>query len=130
MSHVLAYPTDSIGRIMRKRVMKVRPEDTLRHATELMMDLQIGSVVVVEDDRPVGIITERDCVRLMASGQVPEATARDVMTTPVITCESDKKVTDAFVAMAVNKINHLPITENGKLVGIVAGRDLLAAALV
>lgn len=129
MSHVLAHATDSIGTIMRKRVMKVRPDSTLRHAAELMMELQIGSIVVVEDDKAVGIITERDCVRLIAGGQHPETKVRDVMTTPVITCESDKKVTDAFVAMAVNKINHLPITENGKLVGIVAGRDLLAAAL-
>ena len=130
MSHVLAHATDSVGAIMRKRVMKARPDDTLRHVAELMMDLQIGSIVVAEGDKAVGIITERDCVRLMASGQLPEAKVREVMTTPVITCESDKKVTDAFVAMAVNKINHLPITENGKLVGIVAGRDLLAAALV
>jgi CBS domain-containing protein len=130
VSNVLAYPTDSVGKMMRKRVMKVPPDDTIRHAAELMVELQIGSVVVVEGDRPIGIITERDCVRLMASGQLPETNVRGVMTTPVVTCESDKKVIDAFVVMAVNKINHLPITENGKLVGIVAGRDLMAVALV
>lgn len=115
---------------MRKRVIKIRPEDTLRHAAELMVQLEIGSIVVVEEDRPVGIITERDCVRLIAAGQHSETRVRDAMTTPVITCESDKKVTDAFVLMAVNKVNHLPITENGKLVGIVAGRDLIMASLV
>jgi CBS domain-containing protein len=130
LSHVLAYPTESIGKIMKRRVIKVTPDDTLHHAAELMMELRIGSVVVVEDERPIGIITERDCVRLMAKGRGAETKAREVMTTPLITCESNKKVTEAFVTMAENEINHLPITENGKLVGIVASRDLLAETLV
>ncbi len=130
VSHVLAYPTEIVSKIMRKRVVKVSPEDTLRHAAELMVKLDIGSIVVAEQDVPVGIITERDCVRLIAGGHPSDARAGEVMTTPLITCESDKKVTDAFVKMAENKIDHLPITENGKLIGIVASRDLLIATLV
>ncbi len=102
----------------------------LRHAAQLMMELEIGSIVVVEDDRPVGIITERDGIRLLSTGQHSDERAGEVMTTPVLTCESSKKVTDAFVMMAVNKIDHLPIIENGKLVGIVASRDLPTATLV
>ena len=112
---------------MKTRVVKVSADDTLHRAAELMVELRIGSVVVVEDDRPIGIITERDCVRLTAKAQEADAKAREVMTTPVITCESSKKVTEAFVIMAENKVNHLPITENGRLVGIVASRDLLRA---
>jgi CBS domain-containing protein len=115
---------------MRKKVVKVTPEDTLRHAAELMVNLEIGSVLIVKEDRPIGIVTERDYVRLMSKGLSSETKVRDAMTTPVITCESDRKVTDAFVMMAENKINHLPITEKGKLVGIVASRDLLVATLV
>ncbi len=52
------------------------------------------------------------------------------MTTSVIVCESDKKVAEAFVTMVLNKIDHFPITEKGKLTGIVAARDLLTATLV
>lgn len=130
MSHFLVHPTENIGKTMRRKVVKVTPDDTLRHAAELMVNLAIGSVVVVEEDRPVGIITERDFVRLVSKGEHSDAKIREVMTTPVITCESDRKTTDAFVVMAENKIDHLPITEKGKLVGIVASRDLMVATLV
>ncbi len=130
MSHILVYPTETVAKIMRKRVVKTTPDDTLRHAAELMIKLDIGSIVVAEQDHPVGIITERDCVRLIAGGKPSDARVGEVMTTPLIVCESSKKVTDAFVLMAENKIDHLPIIDDGKLVGIVASRDLLMATLV
>ena len=129
VSHLLTHPTESIGKFMKKRVVKVRPDDILRRAAELMVELNIGSVVVVENDRPIGIITERDCVRLISAGRQSETRVEEVMTRPVITCESGKKVVEAFVIMAENRIDHLPITENGKLVGIVASRDMLMATL-
>jgi CBS domain-containing protein len=129
MSHTLKHPTENIGKIMRKKVVKIPPDDTLRHAAQLMKELKIGSVVVVEGDRPVGIITERDGIRLLSTGKHPDTRAGEVMKAPVITCESSKKVIDVFEMMAENKIDHLPITENGKLVGIVASRDLLTAPL-
>ncbi len=129
MSHALIYPTEKIGKIMRK-VLTIGPNESLRCAAQIMEEKNVGSVVVVEDRLPRGIITERDFVRLMASGERPDTRVQDAMTTPVIVCESDKQVTEGFVIMAVNKIDHHPITENGKLVGIVVTRDLLAATLV
>ncbi len=114
---------------MRRKVVKIAPEDTLRHAAELMMTLDIGSIVVVEQDTPVGIVTERDCVRLIADGHPSDTRVGEVMTTPLITCESNKKIIEAFVMMTENRIDHLPITENGKIVGIVASRDLLTATI-
>jgi CBS domain-containing protein len=129
LSYVLQQANESIGKIMKTRVIRAPPDDTLRHAAELMIQLRIGSIVVVEKDRPIGIVTERDCVRLMAEGRPADARIGDVMTRPVITCEVGKKVAEAFAMMSEKRINHLPITENGKLVGIVASRDLITASL-
>jgi CBS domain-containing protein len=130
MSHALIYPTESVGKIMRTPVMTIRPDDSLRRAAQLMEEKNIGSVVVVEDSRPKSILTERDFVRLMAKGENSNTEVRNAMTTPVISCESDKKVTEAFVMMVVNKIDHLPTTKEGKFAGIVVARDLLTATLV
>jgi len=113
---------------MKTRVIRARPDDTLRHAAELMIQLRIGSIVVVEEDRPIGIVTERDCVRLMAEGRPADAKIGDVMTKPITTCEADKKVAEALAIMSEKRINHLPITQNGKLVGIVASRDLITTS--
>jgi len=130
MSHFLVYPTEEIGKIMNRKVVTVRPDDAIRRAASLMEENNIGSVVVVQDSKPVGIVTERDFVRIVSRGQGSEAKVRDVMSVPPVTCESSRKVTDAFVIMATKRINHLPITQNGLLVGVVAARDLLAATLV
>lgn len=130
MTNALLYPTENVGKIMRKPVVTIGPDESVRRAAELMEEKSIGSIVVVEGDQPVGIITERDFVRIVSKGHRSDARVGEVMTTPPITCESNRKVTDAFVTMAVNKVDHLPITENGKLVGIVASRDLLAATIV
>lgn len=128
MSYVLQQANESIGKIMKTRVIRARPDDTLRHAAELMIQLRIGSIVVVEEDRPIGIVTERDCVRLMAEGRPADAKIGDVMTKPVTTCEADKKVADVLTIMSEKRINHLPITQDGKLVGIVASRDLITTS--
>ncbi len=130
MSHTLAYPAENIGKIMRTPVLTIQPDESLRRAAQLMEEKNVGSIVVVQDSRPTGILTERDFVRLMAKGERYDTIVQNAMTVPVISCESDKKVTEAFVMMVVNKIDHLPITEKGKLAGIVAARDLLTATLI
>ncbi len=68
MSHALIYPTENVGKIMRSPVLTINPGVSLRCAAQLMEEKNVGSVVVVEDSRPTGILTERDFVRLMAKG--------------------------------------------------------------
>lgn len=130
MSHTLIYPTQNIEKVMRKPVVTIRPDQSLHNAAELMQKKGIGSVVVVEDGKPTGIITERDFVRLVAKKLPSNTSVREAMMTPVITCESERKVTEAFVMMAVNKIDHLPITKKKKLVGIVTTRDLMVTTFI
>jgi len=121
---VAIYPTEELEKIMKKPVVTVQPSDSVRRAAELMQQHDVGSAVVVEDSKPVGILTERDYIRIVAGGHTPDTKVKTVMSTPVVTCEANKKAADAFVLMALKRIDHLPVTENGLLVGIVAVRDL------
>jgi CBS domain-containing protein len=122
--HVSIFPTEELRKIMKKDVVTVRPDDDIRHAAQLMEKHNIGCVVVVEDRKPLGVLTERDYVRTASRGCAPDTKVAAVMSTPPVTCESNKKAAEAYVLMATNRIDHLPITENSLLVGIVVVRDL------
>ena len=124
MKQVAIYPSEDIEKIMKKPVVTVGPDDNTKHAAELMQQHGIGCVVVVQDDKPLGVLTERDYVRMVADGRMPDTKVKEVMSAPPVTCEANKKAAEAFVLMATYRIDHLPITKNGLLVGIVAVRDL------
>jgi CBS domain-containing protein len=121
---VSIYPTEELRKIMKKDVVTVRPDDDIRYAAELMEKHNIGCVVVVKDRKPLGILTERDYVKMASRGRTPDTKVEAVMTAPPVTCEASKKAAEAFVLMATNRIDHLPVTDSGQLVGIVAVRDL------
>jgi CBS domain-containing protein len=124
LKQVSIYPSEDVERIMKKPVVTVGPNDDVRQAAKLMQQHDIGCVVVVQEGKPLGVLTERDYVRMVAVGRLPDTKVSEVMSAPPITCEANKKAAEAFVLMATNRIDHLPITKNGLLVGIVAVRDL------
>lgn len=105
----------------------------LASAAELMWRQQTGSLLILEDRRIVGIVTERDVLRTVAAGKdAASVLVGDVMTTDVITTSPDTSVRDAARTMAQHWIRHLPVVENGQLVGIISQRDITGvfAALV
>lgn len=118
---------DRISEIMVRDVAKVGLSDNLTSAAKLMHERGIGSVVVVDNDRVVGIVTERDFVRCARNACDPQkTTVADVMSRPVVTCSPDSKIVDAFVLMRKYNVHHLPIVEkDNRLVGIVTLRDLI-----
>lgn len=111
--------------IMTTDVKSVSPNDSLSQAALLMEQLNVGSVPVVDNNKVVGIVTDRDiALRNVARGQNPNQKVSDVMTTNVTSAPPDMDVHSAADIMASNQIRRLPVVDNGNLVGIVAIGDL------
>ncbi|MCC7325537.1 MAG: CBS domain-containing protein [Burkholderiales bacterium] len=118
----------SVRSVMRKqRLLKVPPEATIGSLAEMMARKNVGAGLVVEDDRLIGIVSERDVVfRVIAHGLDPRATrAIDVMTSAPHTIEPDKRFGYALLIMFEKGFRHLPVVEKGKLIGIVSARSAL-----
>jgi CBS domain-containing protein len=108
-------------------VASVRTDARVAEIVTLLVERRIGAVLVLEGGQPVGIVSERDIVRCLATkgGDVMELQARDVMTAPVITIRPDESLCDAMELMTDRRIRHLPVMESGRLVGIVSIGDLV-----
>jgi len=114
---------------MNKEVATAKPEDPLVTAAKTMLERKIGCVVVVADQQKViGIVTESDLIRCAASGHDPNHTlVRDMMKSPPVTCTPQAPVEEAYAHMRQNNIRHLPIVnKDGTLVGIVTMKDLIS----
>jgi CBS domain-containing protein len=113
--------------IMSKDVRVVRPDTSVKEIVATMNKYDIGSIIVVQADRAVGIITERDILRRQVEPCLaPETlTARQVMTSPVITISEDASIEEAAKLMARKKAKRLPVMNNGKLVGIITFTDIV-----
>lgn len=106
---------------------------SLADAASRMWKMQTGSLLVMDGDALLGIVTERDLLRVVAQGLDPKAVAlEDVMRREVISCSPQTTLKEAANIMATKWIRHLPVVENGAVVGILSQRDLagvLAEAL-
>jgi predicted transcriptional regulator len=101
------------------------PQDSLRSAAERMWRQQTGSLIIAEGERLIGIITERDVLRALALGADPDQTSvDDAMTAQVFTVIPDMPLQDAAREMAARWIRHLPVVEDGRLLGVVSMRDV------
>jgi len=119
-------PSDLLGQIMTRNVQTVAPSDSLKDALEKMLSKDIGNVVVVEKDVPVGIVTERDILRRVAKGEdVSKLLVREIMSSPVITATPENNGIEAVDIMHRNNIRRLPVVDRGRLVGIVTQKDLI-----
>ena len=111
---------------MAVKVETVEPKQSLKYALQKMVKRNIGSIVVVEGENPVGIVTERDISRYVARQTNPLKTqVRNVMSSPLITIPDSATNQEAMAAMLKHGIRRLPVVEKGKLVGIISQRDLL-----
>ncbi len=113
---------------MRVRLVTVEPGDSARLAVLRMLEEDVGSVAVCEAGKLVGIFTERDVLRLAGEGTpLDEVRIADVMTTEVTTVTADVSVTDAASLMGERRIRHLPVVEDGRLLGMIGIRDVLSS---
>jgi len=115
--------------VMTTDVKTVRPFSTVKDVVQKMNKFGIGSIVVVEEDRPIGIITERDILRRILEPFLDPSVikAKDIMSTKLVTVSGDVSIEEAARLMANRKIKKLPVVENEKLVGIVTSMDVMRA---
>jgi CBS domain-containing protein len=114
-------------------IFSVRPDDTVFAALTLMAEHNIGAVLVIDrEGRLAGVLSERDYARkVVLHGQTSRETlARDIMTDRVVCIGPDKRVEEAMALMTVSRVRHLPVTENGRLLGVISigdvGREIIA----
>ena len=115
----------------RQSVVKAPPDTPVSQAARLMATRNVGAVMVVEDERLLGIFTERDIAyRVVAKGLDARTTPiADVMTAAPDTIEPDQPFGSALLRMHEKGFRHLPVVQEGKVVGIVSARSAMDPAL-
>lgn len=112
-------------------VLSVDINETVHDAITLMAQLNIGAVLIQENDSIAGIFTERDYLQKIAlqSRSSQQTKVGDVMTSPVISAEPGDSIQQCMETMTTCHCRHLPVVENGKLLGIVSIGDLVKRML-
>jgi CBS domain-containing protein len=119
-------PGDPVRTLVRRRLITVAVDDTLRDAAERLSSELVG-VAMVRDTASPALLSERDVVAGIAIGGSPDSALVDhVMTDYVVTVSADESIREAAARMLMNEIRHLPVVDDGEVIGIVSERDLLA----
>jgi CBS domain-containing protein len=113
--------------IMSKNVQVVRPDTQVQEVVATLSKFDIGSVIVVQSERPVGIITTRDVLsKVVVQCLAPRAlTARQIMSSPLITISGSATVEEAAKLMAQKKVKTLPVMDDEKLAGVLTFTDIV-----
>ena len=123
-----------IREILQKKgheVVTVSPDHSVMEAVRMLVRHNIGGLVVMQGDRPAGIITERDVLRLTAeaSPSLESVKVGAVMTRELITAGPDDDLHQSMGVMTERRVRHLPVLEEERLVGIVSIGDLVKASI-
>ncbi len=119
----------SVKDSMVTNVITVEPSVTVSQAAKTMINKDIGGLVVLKDEKPVGIITEKDFTKIIAEEEDPhKLKIKEVMTKPLITISPQAGLVDAAKLMTSSHVRKLPVLENDKLVGIITAEDIVRVA--
>ncbi len=108
-------------------IITISPESSVYDAIKIMADHHIGSLMVMENDRLLGIITERDYSRkvILKGKSSPDTAVKDIMSTNVLCTKPDQTVEEAMALMTEKRVRHLPVVENSNVIGIISIGDLV-----
>lgn len=114
-----------------RHIISVKPDDTVLDAIRLMAEKNIGAVVVMRDDVLSGIMSERDYARkVIVKGRASDETpVADIMTSDVLTTAENESVNNCMEMMTERKIRHLPVVDDGRVVGMISIGDLVKAII-
>ena len=109
------------------QIMSVEPDATMSAAVKLLGEKKIGAVLVMNQSRLEGILSERDIVRVLSErgAAVLDEPVSNVMTRKVVTCKETDTVAELMETMTTGKFRHLPVLENGKVVGLISIGDIV-----
>ncbi len=112
-------------------VWSLHPDDTVLDAIKVLAEKDIGALIVIKDDKPVGIFSERDYARnvYLKGKSSPETPVRDVMASPVICVGLDRSVNECMALMTEKRIRHLPVMDGDELIGMVSIGDLVKSVI-
>ena len=118
----------SLKALMSKDITSLPVSATVLDAAKFMTDMNVGSVIVVKDAAPSGILTDRDIVtKVLAQGRNPLTTKiGEIMASPPVTVSEDQGIFDVSTLFSTHHVRRLPVVDkNGKLVGVIALDDVL-----
>ena len=114
-----------------KSVWTIGPEEPVLEAIQVMADKHIGALPVMRDEELVGIVSERDYARkvILLGRSSSDTAVWEIMSSPVVTVSPDEAVHRCMEIMTERRIRHLPVIDDGKLVGIISIGDLVKAVI-
>jgi CBS domain-containing protein len=113
--------------VVRKPIITVNASDSVKYVAKLMVEKNISGVVVLDNGKPVGLVTERDLVSkvLAKDREAGDLRTGDIMSSPLITVDVDTSLSEAVDLMNRHRIRRLVVSEGGNIVGIFTQRDIL-----
>ncbi|MBS1187586.1 MAG: putative signal-transduction protein with domain [Burkholderiaceae bacterium] len=108
-------------------VHTISPDSTALNAAKLMAEKSVGGLVVTEGERIVGIVTERDYARKLVpmNRSSSETSVREIMSSPVMYVRPDQTRDECMALVTENRLRHLPVIDDGKLIGLISIGDLV-----
>jgi CBS domain-containing protein len=108
-------------------IWSVAPETTVFEALQLMAQKDIGTVLVMESDRLIGIMSERDYARkvILLGRSSKETKVKEIMSTEISTIQPDQTLDEAMALMSIRHIRHLPVLSKGKVIGVISISDVV-----
>jgi CBS domain-containing protein len=125
---------DTVRHILQskgKNIWSIRPDATVLDALRLMDAKGVGALLVMQDNRLVGILSERDYARkvILKGRSSKDTPVRDIMTEHVYTVHPDQTLDECMELMSSKSIRHLPVMENDHVVGVISIRDVMSAII-
>lgn len=118
--------------VQNQQVHSIAPEQTVLEALQIMAEKNVGALPVIEHGQVVGVFSERDYARkLVLQGRSSMGTSvRTVMSAPVVTADSQQSIDRCMEVMTDSHLRHLPVLDNGQLMGLLSIGDLVKEAIV
>ncbi|MCL4343940.1 MAG: CBS domain-containing protein [Nitrososphaerota archaeon] len=116
-----------VREVMTSPVISAHPEDNIKDVSKKMVESKVGSVIIVKDDKPLGVVTDGDIIKKVVSMDLTPSSvmASQIMTSPLITIKAESYIMDAAKLMNKYGIKRLGVTYKNELVGVISMTDII-----